>query len=319
MKPKKLIHFDWAIKTLLRNKVNFPILEGFLSELLHTEVKIESLLESESNKKDPEDKSNRVDVLAKLTGGERVIIEIQCAHQWDFLSRMLYGVSKVIVEHLKKGEEYGSLPRVISVNIVYFDLGHGEDYIYQGTTQFTGLHKRDTLQLSSREREYYPAHIDHVEHIYPEYYVLKVSSFDFKIKNTLDEWMYTLSQSEVKPQFKAKGIQIAGEHLNVLQLSKEELAQYERHLGSLRDTKSYFRTYYGDGRRAGLVEGIAQGIAQGKAQGKAEGIAEGIARGKADGVDEVALNLHRLGLPLEQICKATGLKRKTLEKLIKNQ
>jgi hypothetical protein len=49
METKRLIRFDWAIKTILRKKANFPILEGFLSELLHTDVVIESLLESESN------------------------------------------------------------------------------------------------------------------------------------------------------------------------------------------------------------------------------------------------------------------------------
>jgi hypothetical protein len=59
----KLVHFDWAIKNLLRNKDNFDILEGFLSELLHTKVTIEALLESESNKKHKDDRSNRVDLL----------------------------------------------------------------------------------------------------------------------------------------------------------------------------------------------------------------------------------------------------------------
>jgi len=48
MKTKKLIQFDWAIKTLLRRKANFPILEGFLSELLRTNVTIEQILESET-------------------------------------------------------------------------------------------------------------------------------------------------------------------------------------------------------------------------------------------------------------------------------
>ena len=167
MEPKKLIQFDWAIKTLLRNKSHFPILEGFLSELLRADVKIESLLESESNKKHAQDKSNRVDVLAQLKSGEKVIIAVQCAHQWDFFSRMLYGVSKVVAEHLKEGEEYGAMPRVISVNIVYFDLGHGEDYIYHGTTDFKGVHKKDILQLSPKEKEHYPARIDHVSKVFP--------------------------------------------------------------------------------------------------------------------------------------------------------
>ena len=63
MKTKKLIQFDWAMKTVLRQRENFPILEGLLSELLQTDVKIESLLESESNKRHANDKSNRVDIL----------------------------------------------------------------------------------------------------------------------------------------------------------------------------------------------------------------------------------------------------------------
>ena len=46
---KKHIRFDWAAKKLLRDKANFDILEGFLSELLKEEIKIEGLLESESN------------------------------------------------------------------------------------------------------------------------------------------------------------------------------------------------------------------------------------------------------------------------------
>ena len=47
---KKLISFDWAIKRLLRNKANFVVLEGFLSELLFDNIKIEQILESESNR-----------------------------------------------------------------------------------------------------------------------------------------------------------------------------------------------------------------------------------------------------------------------------
>ena len=35
---KQLIRFDWAIKKLLRNKANFGILEGFLSELLKVDI-----------------------------------------------------------------------------------------------------------------------------------------------------------------------------------------------------------------------------------------------------------------------------------------
>ena len=284
---KKLIQFDWAIKTILRQKNNFPILEGFLSELLHTDVKIDSLLESESNKSDARDKSSRFDVLAKLANGEKVIIEVQCERHWDFLSRMLYGVSKVVVEHLKEGDRYGLIPRVISVNIVYFDLGHGEDYIYHGTTQFHGIHKKDTLQLSEKERRKYPSHIDHLSNIFPEYYVLKVSGFDLKIRDTLDEWIYTLKESEVKPEFKAKGIHEAAQKLAVLNLSKEELAAYERHIGDVRISLSTLDSSFD--------EGLTQGIAKGKAKGIIEA------------KQAMIKNLNRLGMAMEQIAAAVEL------------
>ena len=63
------IGFDWGIKKLLRNKANFDILEGFLSELLKEDVFIQEIIESEANKDDRYDKSNRVDILVKNTQG----------------------------------------------------------------------------------------------------------------------------------------------------------------------------------------------------------------------------------------------------------
>lgn len=59
---KKLIRFDWAIKKLLRNKANFVVLEGFLSELLFDDIKIQKILESEGNQNISDDKYNRVDI-----------------------------------------------------------------------------------------------------------------------------------------------------------------------------------------------------------------------------------------------------------------
>jgi len=63
---KKLIRFDWAMKTLLRNKANFDVLEGFLSALLEDDnITILNILESETNPDDETDKFNRVDLLVE--------------------------------------------------------------------------------------------------------------------------------------------------------------------------------------------------------------------------------------------------------------
>lgn len=101
-----LIRFDWAIKNLLRNKANFDVLEGFLSELLKTQIYIETILESEGNQSHATDKFNRADLLVKTAQGQHIIIELQCSGPWDYVSRILYGTSRVVCEQLKSGDSY---------------------------------------------------------------------------------------------------------------------------------------------------------------------------------------------------------------------
>jgi predicted transposase/invertase (TIGR01784 family) len=128
---QRLVRFDWAMKNLLRNKANFDVLEGFLSALFEDDsLTILKLLESESNQEDESDKFNRVDLLVEDGEGRKIIIEIQNTREVDYLERIVYGASKLIVENLNLGEAYASIQKVISVSILYFNLGKGEDYLY---------------------------------------------------------------------------------------------------------------------------------------------------------------------------------------------
>lgn len=228
---KKLIHFDWAVKKLLRNKANFVILEGFLSELLFDNIKIEKILESEGNQDTEDDKYNRVDILTQNSKNELVIIEIQNTYEIDYFHRMAYGASKAISENLFKRQAYSESKKVISVNIVYFDLGQGKDYIYKGKTNFDGLHEKDTLQLSTQQKLTFAK--QNVSDIFPEYYIIKVNQFNDIAKDTLDEWIYFLKNSEVKDEFKAKGLAEAKEVLDIMRLDKDQQYGYNRYLDYL--------------------------------------------------------------------------------------
>lgn len=228
---KKLIRFDWAIKRLLRNKANFVVLEGFLSELLFDTIKIDQILESEGNQETDDDKFNRVDILTQNSKNELIIIEIQNTYEIDYFQRMAYGVSKSISENLKLGQKYLEIKKVISINIVYFDLGHGQDYIYRGKTDFKGLHQNDILGLTTKQKETFSK--EEVYEIFPEYYILKVNQFNDIAKDTLDEWVYFLKNSEVKDDFKAKGLKEANEVLDIMRLEKDDQYGYNRYLDSL--------------------------------------------------------------------------------------
>ena len=71
------IRFDWAIKHLLRQKANYGVLEGFLTVFIGEPIKIIEFLESESNQTKEMDKFNRVDVKAKNSKDEIILIEVQ--------------------------------------------------------------------------------------------------------------------------------------------------------------------------------------------------------------------------------------------------
>ncbi|NEP60829.1 MAG: DUF4351 domain-containing protein [Symploca sp. SIO2G7] len=231
--PSRHIRFDWAIKRLLRNKANYVVLEGFLSELLHTDIKIHTLLESEGNQQTEEDKINRVDILAETQDSELILIEVQNNSQLDYFHRMLYGVSQLVTEYLEQGEEYGKIRKIYSVNIVYFNLGKGDDYIYRHRCEFVGMNLGDILKPTLAQEKKYQ--IEKVADIFPEYYLLKVKNFKGLAKNSLEEWIYFLKNSEIKEEFEAKGMVEAKETLRVNNLSEEERVAYKRYMNN----KSY--------------------------------------------------------------------------------
>lgn len=234
MGNRNLIRFDWAIKRLLRNKADYSILEGFLSELLKEDISIENILESESNQQLDSDKYNRVDMLVKKQDGELVIIEIQNQSEFDYFQRMMYGTSKVITEYISIGEPYSNIKKVFSINIVYFDLGQGNDYVYHGFTDFKGIHNADTLELSAKQSEMLGGK-SLPSQLFPEYYVIKVNQFDDIARDTLDEWIYYFKNNEIKEEFRAKGIHKAKEQWRYDTLSEDEQNRYELHLKDLRN------------------------------------------------------------------------------------
>ena len=309
MHMKKLIRFDWAIKYILKNKANFEILNGFLSELLGTKISIKSVLDGESNKIDANDKFNRVDLLVENENSEKIIIEVQCERQLDYLSRILYGTSKAITEYICEGDKYRQICKVISVSVVFFKLGIGGDYIYKGTTDFKGIHNHEELRFAPDEQEIYKE--NHVKpedlqprDIFPEYYIIKVDQFQEKIKSKFDEWVYFLKHSEVKSSFKAKGIKSAAEKLDILKLNKAQRAEYDSFVKDRLHENSMIDSHYGRGKREGEKKGLIKG--------EAIGIKKGIEKEQL----AIVINMKEKGYEIKTIMEITGLSKRQIDKLL---
>jgi len=300
---RKLITFDWAIKRLLRSKANFGILEGFLTELLKQDITILEVLESESNKADQRDKFNRVDLKVRDSKNEIIIIEIQYDREYDYLQRIFYGVSKTAIEYMEAGQAYAKITKVISVNILYFDLGTGTDYIYKGTTSFIGLHQHDHLDLTEKQKELFNK--TSIESLYPEYYLIKINRFNDIARDTLDEWIYFLKNEEIKDSFTAKGLKEAQEKLNIMKLPEDEQKAYDHYQDDLHYQASMFESSFGDGYK------------EGKAEGKAAGKVEGQMEGKMEANKQTVLNMTKNDYTTKTIAELTGLTEAEIQSLLR--
>jgi len=282
---RTIISLDYAIKNILRDKANFDILSGFLTELLEKNVEVQEILESEGNVFARDDKVNRLDLKAKIDNKEIAVFEIQVFDQADFLGKVLFNACKAVVEQVGSGDLF-DINKVYSINIAYFkmfDEYAQQDYIFRANlTKFTGIHFNESIPFSQNLHPPAPA-----KDLHPEYFIILPNKFDEQMRSTFDEWVYTLKKSAVRNDFTAAGLQAAAEKLDVLKMTKEERAEYEKYKQAIMTYKSQIYT----AKMTGHLEGKAEGIIEGKAEEKIT----------------TAKNMIKEGCDLEFISKITGL------------
>lgn len=284
----KCIRFDWAILHQLHQKANFGVLEGFLTVFLNEPIKIVEILENEGNVL-AEDKFYRVEIKAKNSNGEDILVEIQNITRLCYQERIFYGVDKAITEHINLGNTYKEVKKVYSISILYLDLGKGSDYIYVGQNNFIGLHTQDQLIISTKEKDTIvrksPAEI------FPTYMLVHVNEFNKVAKSPLEEWVDYLKNGVINPDTKAPGLQEAREKLKYYSMSNAERHAYDEHVNAI------------------MIQNDVLGNA------RLEGHAEGRAEGKTEEKNAIALKMRQAGLPIEQIMLFTGLSEENIKSL----
>lgn len=289
----RYIRFDWAIKRLLRQKANFDVLEGFLTVFIGEEVKIVEILESEGNQQTPDDKFNRVDIKARNSKGEIILVEVQNTSELYYLERILYGVAKAITEHIHLGDTYKEVKKVYSISILYFDIGKGADYLYVGQNKFIGVHTNDQLVITAKEKGAFvqksPAEI------FPEYILVRVNEFDKVAVTPLEEWVAYLKSGVIKENTTAPGLQEARKKLQYYSMTDAERYAYDEHLNAVMIQNDVL----GNAREEGLT--------QGRAEGRAEGLTQGRAEGRAEAKKDIVKSMLSNGLSVEQAAKYSGL------------
>ncbi len=273
--------------------------------LFNDKTQIVEILESEGNQQRDDDKFNRVDIKAKNSKGEIIIVEVQNTRELYYLERILYGTAKAITEHISLGDTYQQVKKVYSISILYFDLGKGNDYLYHGQNHFVGMHTHDELLITAKEAGAIVQKLP--GEIFPEYYLIRVNEFNQVAKTPLEEWIQYLKTGVINPDTTAPGLPEAREKLRYYDMSQEERHAYDEHINAIMIQNDVLST----AKQEGLEEGRAEGRAEGLEEGRAEGQAEGEKKKALD----VAYNLKSMGLSVEMIVKATGLSVEEVEQL----
>lgn len=284
MQKNSYIRFDWAIKRLLRDKANFSVLEGLLTVLLCEEIRIKEIIKDEKAYCVWDDaQTDRIDIKAKDKKGDDIVIRIQNMRKLYYLERIRFG-TPAFAKHI-----YQEVNKVYLVSILYFDLGKGNDYLYHGQNRFIGVHTNDELLITAKEEGAIIQKLP--QEVFPEYYLIRVNEFNQVAKTPLEEWVKYLKTGIIDPDTTAPGLPEAREKLRYYDMSPEERHEYDEHVNAIMIQNDVLNT------------------------AKLEGHAEGRAEGRAEGKLEDAKNLKQLGVSIDIIVQATGLRREDIDKL----
>jgi predicted transposase/invertase (TIGR01784 family) len=297
---KPLVSFDYAIKYLLKDKGDYAIVEGFISALLKTrgykDVKIISLLESETNKEDSKSKRSLADLIVEDEDHNKYIVEIERNLKDSFIHKSLFNTSRLIVDNLSQREDYTQILKVFHISLLYFPIGNGA--IYHGKTIIHEIETKTKLSVHIKNQET-KEEFDATD-ILPEYFYISVPLFNDRLEKEIDDWLHVMKYDEVPQNYHSPYMKQVAEKLSILKMTPEDRARYSY----------YQKKLYND------RDELAAAVSRGREEGKEEGIGIGREEGERNKAIEVAKNLLSMNLDIDTISKATGLNKHEIENLI---
>ena len=160
---------DIMFKLLFADGKNTELLTAFLKSVLslpaeeYKELKISN---PHLERTYPSDKLAIMDVSIRLKNGKRIDVEVQLMPMKEFINRMIYYPSKLIIGQVSKGKSYLEIKRVISIIICDFVLVSGSDSYHNRFTLYDPVHGvefSDLLEINTLELPKLPRDSDDTE------------------------------------------------------------------------------------------------------------------------------------------------------------
>ena len=278
---------DYVFKRIFGYIGNEEITKGLISSIIQKEI---SNIELDNNpilEKDLlDDKVGILDIRAKIENKINCNIEMQIVDRKNIEKRILYYWSKLYNMNIKAGKDYENLEKVIVILITDYEIDSLKEI------------KKYETKWNIREEEYQKVILTEVM----EFYIIEIPKYEkYKEKTEnekLNKWIKFIKEPGGIEMGDDKEIKKAKEVLEEISQDKRE-----RYLAELREKYILDQKAIEDaGYDKGLREGMTQGIAQGKKEEKEK-------------ILEIAKNLLKINMLIEQIEEVTGLTKEEIEKL----
>ena len=275
---------DFAFKKIFGSEQSRGILTSFLNGILYAGDSIIqdlTILDPYQAPRILGIKSSYLDVKARLSNGNWVIIEMQVLNVEGFEKRVLYNATKTYSAQLNKGNDYEILSPVIALTITDFEMF---DDIDRPISWFVLKEKESSVE--------YP--ISDLELVFVELPKFKVPLDS--LETLTDKWIYFLQNAKdlsVVPDSMGSVAEIrqAFDIANQAGLTREELDLIERQLMYIQDQRGAL-TY---ATRVAREQGLEQGLEQGR-----QDMQRSIAQNLLPTLDNAAIN-QITGLTLDEI------------------
>ena len=275
---------DFAFKKIFGSEQSRGILTSFLNGILYAGDSIIqdlTILDPYQAPRILGIKSSYLDVKARLSNGNWVIIEMQVLNVEGFEKRVLYNATKTYSAQLNKGDDYEILSPVIALTITDFEMF---DDIDRPISWFVLKEKESSVE--------YP--ISDLELVFVELPKFKVPLDS--LETLTDKWIYFLQNAKdlsVVPDSMGSVAEIrqAFDIANQAGLTREELDLIERQLMYIQDQRGAL-TYV---TRVAREQGLEQGLEQGR-----QDMQRSIAQNLLQTLDDAAIN-QITGLTLDEI------------------
>ncbi|TXJ51163.1 Rpn family recombination-promoting nuclease/putative transposase [Brachyspira aalborgi] len=299
LRLKPAVGDDLFVRYLLGKNGNENMLEDMVNDALSDfnfeEVKDLEIIDPYNLSENIDLKESIIDIKAKTKDNQTVIIEIQLCGNMDFVKRIFYYISKNIVNELREGEDYKNLPRIISINLLNFNLDFGDE------GQPHRCFKLIDTKNHNVDLDFIQMHILEVQRFIE---IIEKSTLDELKKNRLLTWMKFFTSKNLKA--------IEKELMEANPIMTKVIEEYKRFTSDDKLMRAY------DARDAFLL-GQKMMLNREREEGIKEGIEKGIEEGRLEGERDksilIAKNLKKAGLDIKFISENTGLTIKEIEKL----